>query len=78
MARKKLDNMTAEELEGELIRQSNERDDLRTRQLEVQGHLDARRAEEKVESVVDGLSEPERQALRQAIGPEGIETEEDA
>lgn len=78
MARKKLEKMTAEELEGELIRLSNERDDLRTRQLEVQGHLDARRAEEKVESVVDGLSEPERQALRQAIGPEGIETEEAA
>lgn len=78
MARKKLENMTADELEGELIRLSNDREGLRARQLEVQGRLDQVRAEEKAQATVSGLSDAEKAALLQAIGPEGIDSEEGA
>lgn len=66
-------DMTVEELEAEQTRLHAEARAVQARRGEVAAVLDKRRTAEAAQRRVEGLSDPERAALAQALGVPGIQ-----
>lgn len=58
---------TVEDLDRELLRLSNERDDLTARMADLTAHRDALTRPLLVDRLLDGLSDADRAALRERL-----------
>lgn len=71
---KDYEKMTADEIDVEIIALSNERDEVRDRQLEATAAYDRKRSEEEAARRSSVMSDPEKIALFQQLQAEGIES----
>lgn len=76
MTKKAYEDMTIEELEGELHRLGEERATIRGEAKQVHVALDGKMAERDAERLAATLSDDQKRALLQKIGAEGIASEE--
>lgn len=74
MAKKQLQNMSADELDQEAYEADAELQEVRARKAEIQAERDRRALDDKF----GGLTDAEKDTLAQMVSAEGIETGEEA
>ena len=69
------ENMSMAELEAENRKLMAQKAAIQEKQRQVNAAQDQLAAQERAAALAEGLSDPEKAALRQALGPEGIAPE---